>query len=60
MAMRFTANELIRDEHFLVIKKDIRKTKNGDDFVVLELSNKNGRIGGTIWNNNLPKCNLEV
>ena len=39
MAMRFTANELIRGEHFLVIKKDIRKTKNGDDFAILELSN---------------------
>lgn len=60
MPIKFSANELIRDEHFLVVKKDTRKTKNGDDFVILELSNKDGRIGGTIWNNNLPQCNLEV
>jgi 3'-5' exonuclease len=60
MAIKFGANELIRDEHFLVLKKDIRQTKNGDDFMTLELSNKDGRIEAKIWNNNINQCQVEI
>lgn len=58
--MKFGANELIRDEHFLVSKKEIKQTKNGDSFYVLELNNKDGKIEAKIWNNNIPQCNFEV
>ena len=60
MAIKFGTNELIRDEHFLVSSKVIKKTKNGDDFYTLELSNKDGKIEAIIWNNNIPQCNFEV
>ncbi len=60
MAIKFGPNELIRDEHFLVSKKELKKTKNGDDFYNLELSNKDGKIEAIIWNNNIPQCNFDV
>jgi len=60
MAIKFGPNELIRDEHFLVISKEIRQTKNGDSFCLLELSNQNGKIEAKIWNNNLQQCNTEA
>lgn len=60
MAIKFGPNELIRDEHFLVINKEIRQTKNGDTFYLLELSNPDGKIEAKIWNNNLAQCNVEI
>ena len=60
MAIKFGAKELIRDGHFLVSSQEIKQTKNGDNFYVLELSNKEGKIEAKIWNNNIPQCNFEV
>ena len=60
MAIKFEANELIRDRHFLVSKQEIKQTKNGDNFYVLELNDKDGKIEAKIWNNNIPQCNFEV
>ncbi|MFA7676005.1 MAG: 3'-5' exonuclease [Candidatus Shapirobacteria bacterium] len=60
MAIKFGANELVRDQHFLVNSKEVKQTKNGDDFYVLELSNKEGKIEAKIWNNNIPQCNFDV
>lgn len=60
MAIKFGANESIRDQHFLVNSQEIKKTKNGDDFYTLVLSNKDGKIEAIIWNNNIPQCNFEV
>jgi len=60
MTIKFGSNELIRDEHFLVSKKEIRQTKNGDVFYLLELSTPDGKIEAKIWNNNLTQCNVEV
>lgn len=60
MAIKFGANELLRDRHFLVNSKIIKKTKNGDDFYTLELSDKDGKIEAIIWNNNIPQCNFET
>ena len=60
MVMKFKGNELIRDEHFRVIKKEVRQTKNGADFVLLELGNKDGRIEARIWDNNINQCQVEI
>jgi 3'-5' exonuclease len=60
MAIKLGPNELIRDRHFLVNNKEVRQTKNGDDFYILELSNKDGKIEAKIWNNNISQCNFEV
>lgn len=59
MAIKFGANESIRDEHFLVKSKEIRKTVKGDDYYILELTNKDGKIEAKIWNNSIDKCNFE-
>jgi len=59
MSIKFGANELIRDEHFLVLKKENKQTSKGDLYFQLELSNKDGMIEAKIWNNNIPQCNLE-
>lgn len=60
MAIKMEANQLIRDGHFLVGSQEIKQTKNGDNFYVLELNNKDGKIEAKIWNNNIPQCNFEV
>ena len=60
MAVKFQANDLIRDEHFLVLKKENKQTSKGDVYYQLELSNKDGIIEAKIWNNNIPQCNFEV
>lgn len=59
MAVKFQANDLVRDEHFLVLKKENKQTSKGDVYFQLELSNKDGIIEAKIWNNNIPQCNLE-
>ena len=59
MAIKFGANELIRDEHFLVLQKETKQTSKGDIYYQLSLSNKDGIIEAKIWNNNIPQCNLE-
>lgn len=59
MAVKFGPNDLIRDEHFLVLKKENKQTSKGDVYFQLELSNKDGIIEAKIWNNNIPQCNLE-
>ena len=59
MAIKFEANELLRDEHFLVLRKEIKQTSKGDSYYQLSLSNKDGIIEAKIWNNNIPQCNLE-
>ena len=59
MAIKFGANELIRDEHFLVLQKETKQTSKGDSYYQLSLSNKDGMIEAKIWNNNIPQCNLE-
>ena len=59
MAVKFGANELIRDEHFLVLQKEVKQTSKGDSYYQLSLSNKDGLIEAKIWNNNIPQCNLE-
>lgn len=60
MAVKFSANELIRDEHFLVLKQESKQTSKGDTYYQLDLSNKDGIIEAKIWNNNIPQCNLEI
>jgi len=60
MAIKFGPNELVRDEHFLVLNKEIRQTKNGDVFWMVELSNQDGKLEAKVWNNNLPQCNIEI
>jgi DNA polymerase elongation subunit (family B) len=60
MTIKFGPNELIRDEHFLVSKKEIKKTSKGDDYCQLELSNPEGKIEAKIWNNNLAQCQVEI
>lgn len=60
MAIKFGPNELIRDEHFLVLQKEAKQTSKGDIYYQLSLSNKDGIIEAKIWNNNIPQCNLEI
>lgn len=60
MTIKIGPNELIRDEHFLVGSQEIKQTKNGDIFYVLELNNRDGKIEAKIWNNNIPQCNFEI
>lgn len=59
MAIKFGTNELIRDQHFLVRSKEIRQTVKGDNYYILQLSNKDGIIEAKIWNNNIAMCNFE-
>ncbi len=59
MAIKFGANELIRDQHFLVKGKEVRKTIKGDDYYILQLCNKDGTIEAKIWNNSINNCNFE-
>ncbi len=59
MAVKFGPSDLLRNEHFLVLKKESRKTSKGDVYYQLQLSNKDGIIEAKIWNNNIPMCNLE-
>jgi DNA polymerase elongation subunit (family B) len=60
MAIKFEANQLLRDEHFLVTKKETKLTSKGDDYYQLELSRPEGKIEAKIWNNNLAQCQVEV
>lgn len=60
MAIKFGSNELIRDEHFLVSKKEVKQTSKGDSYFQLELSKPEGKIEAKIWGNNLPQCQVEV
>jgi len=60
MAIKYGPNDLIRDEHFLVSKKELKKTSKGDDYLQLELTKPEGKIEAKIWNNNIPGCQLEV
>jgi len=60
MAIKFEANQLIRDEHFLVTKKEIKQTSKGDNYYQLELSKPEGKIEAKIWNNNLAMCQVEI
>ena len=60
MAIKYGPNELVRDEHFLVSKKELKKTSKGDDYYQLELTKPEGKIEAKIWNNNLPMCQVEV
>ncbi len=60
MAIKFGSNELIRDEHFLVSKKEIKQTSKGDSYFQLELSKPEGKIEAKVWGNNLPQCQVEV
>lgn len=59
MAIKFGANELVRDQHFLVKSKEVRKTVKGDDYYILQLCNKDGCVEAKIWNNNITMCNFE-
>ena len=59
MAIKFEANELIRDQHFLVKSREVRKTVKGDEYYILQLCNPNGIIEAKIWNNNIAQCNFE-
>jgi len=60
MAIKFEANQLIREEHFLVTKKELKKTSKGDDYYQLELSKPEGKINAKIWPNNLTQCQVEI
>ena len=60
MAIKFGSNELIRDEHFLVSKKEVKQTSKGDSYFQLELSKPEGKIEAKVWGNNLPQCQVEV
>lgn len=60
MTIKFGPNDIIRDEHFLVTKKEVRQTSKGDDYLQLELSRPEGVIEAKIWNNNLSQCQVEV
>lgn len=60
MAIKYGPNELVRDEHFLVSKKELKKTSKGDDYYQLELTKPEGKIEAKIWNNNLPMCQVEI
>ncbi|MDD4937471.1 MAG: 3'-5' exonuclease [Candidatus Shapirobacteria bacterium] len=60
MSIKFSPDQLIRDEHFLVLNKEIRQTKNGDNFLILELSNQTGKIEAKVWGNNIPQCQVEI
>lgn len=59
MAIKFGADESIRGEHFLVKSKEVRRTVKGDNYYILELTNKDGTIEAKIWNNSVDKCNFE-
>ena len=59
MAIKFGNNELIRDQHFLVKSKEVRQTVKGDNYYILQLTNKDGVIEAKIWNNNIAMCNFE-
>lgn len=60
MTIKFGPNDIIRDEHFLVTKKEVRQTSKGDDYLQLELSRPEGVIEAKIWNNNLSQCQVEI
>lgn len=60
MAIKISPNELIRDRHFLVLNKEMKQTRSGDSYYVLELSDSSGKIEAKIWNNNIAHCNFEV
>ena len=60
MTIKYGANDVIRDEHFLVSKKEVKKTSKGDEYYQLELTKPEGKIEAKIWNNSLPQCQLEV
>lgn len=60
MTIKFGPNDVIRDEHFLVTKKEVRQTSKGDDYLQLELSRPEGIIEAKIWNNNLSQCQVEI
>ena len=50
MTIKFGPNDVIRDEHFLVSKKEIKKTSKGDEYYQLELTKPEGKIEAKIWN----------
>jgi DNA polymerase elongation subunit (family B) len=60
MAIKFGNDDLIRERHFLVTKIEKKLTKSGDEYVDLELADKEGVIAGKIWNNALPRCQFEI
>lgn len=60
MTIKYGPNDVVRDEHFLVTRKEIKKTSKGDEYYQLELAKPEGKIEAKIWNNNLPACQVEV
>ena len=45
-----TVGERVRST-FLLMRCDVRTRQSGDSYLVLELSDKSGRIGGRMWDN---------
>lgn len=58
MAIKIGSNELVRDRHFLVKSKEIRQTVKGDNYYILQLTDKDGTIEAKIWNNNMAMCDF--
>jgi DNA polymerase elongation subunit (family B) len=60
MPINLSPNELIRERHFLVTKKEAKQTRSGDTYYQLELSDPTGKVEAKIWGNNLGQCNFDV
>lgn len=59
MAIKLSGNEVVRDQHFLVKSKEIRKTVKGDDYYNLQLCNKDGIIEAKIWPDKVSTCEFD-
>ena len=60
MANKITANESVLDRHFLVLSKELKKTKTNKDFYLMGISDSSGKYDAKVWENNIPYCNVEV
>jgi hypothetical protein len=60
MTIKLENGEAVIDRHFLVRKSEKKNTRNGDVYMELELSDKDGIIDAKIWNNALPFCVFDI
>lgn len=47
--IEYKLNDKVED-YFLIKKAEVRKTKNGDDFLSLTIADRSGELSGNFWN----------
>ncbi len=58
--MTYKANQRLVSEKMIVRDVQSKKTKNGDDYLLVDLVSKEGSIQGKVWNNRIGFCELQL